>query len=302
MILIGKKFSSDSCENNLEKFNVNLQLSIKFSCIIFILLIFFHKLNNKSPEVSVIIPTFNRGNLIENCIKSVLNQTLSNIEILIIDDGSIDNTKDLIKNIDDKRIKYIKLRKNHGAANARNVGIKNAKGKYISFQDSDDIFYFNKLEKQLKNLINKNSSLDFCKIKVFLNESYYYFIPQKSREKRIIKGNFFEELITYGNFISTQSIFAKKKIFEKYLFDPNIPRLQDYDLILRMARNIKISYTKEVLVELHIQNDSITKSNQKLRKGIFLLLNKEYDFNEVEQISFMKYLINLLNKTNHLFF
>ena len=222
--------------------------------------------------INYIIPTFNRGNLIENSIKSVLNQTLNNIEILIIDDGSTDNTRNIIKNIDDKRIKYIKLGENKGASNARNVGIKKAKGEYIAFQDSDDIFYPHKLEKQLKNLNNKNSSLDFCKMKVFINDTYYYFIPRNTTDKRLRNRSIFEELISYGNFISTQAILAKKKILQKFWFDQDFPRLQDYDLLLRMVKKIKISYTREVLVDMHIQNDSISKSKEKLRYAIFLLL------------------------------
>ena len=111
--------------------------------------------------------------------KSVLNQTYKNIEIIVVDDGSTDNTKEEINKINDEKIKYIKLEKNTGGPNARNIGIKNSKGQYISFQDSDDIFYPNKLEKQIKNIINKNSNLDFCKIKVIHNSSYNYLKKPK---------------------------------------------------------------------------------------------------------------------------
>ncbi len=158
-------------EQNFCSFNIKLLSKL---ILINLALIFFSNINKENIKISVILPTFNRGNLIEKSIKSVLNQTFNNIEILIIDDGSNDNTKDIIKNIDDKRIKYIKLGKNKGACNARNVGIKKARGEYITFQDSDDILYPFKLEKQLKNLINNNSSLDFCKIRIFENDSYYY--------------------------------------------------------------------------------------------------------------------------------
>ena len=259
------------------------------------ILIFFSNINKENIKISVILPTFNRGNLIEKSIKSVLNQTFNNIEILIIDDGSNDNTKDIIKNIDDKRIKYIKLVKNKGACNARNVGIKKARGEYITFQDSDDILYPFKLEKQLKNLINNNSSLDFCKIRIFENDSYYYTIPKNLTEQRLINGSIFEVLISYGNFISTQAILSKKDILLNYMFDPLFPRLQDYDLILRMAPNIKISYTREVLVDIHIQNNSITRSKDKLKHTIFRLLTKQYNLNKEQKTSFYNYLLKLLN-------
>ena len=190
----------------------------------------------------------------------------------IVDDGSTDNTKEIIDKFEDERIKYIKLKKNRGGSNARNIGIQNAKGKFISFQDSDDIYYPDKLETQFKNLIYKNSNLDFCKIKVIFNDSYNCFYPNSRQEYSISHGKIFNELISKGNFISTQAMLIKKKFIIKYLFDPFLPRLQDFDLILRMIPKVKISYTKKVLVELHIQNDSVTLSQKKLRKAVDILL------------------------------
>ena len=229
-------------------------------------------LNNIDLKISIIIPTFNRGELITNSIKSVLNQTFQNLEVIIVDDGSSDNTKEIVKKIKDKRIKYIRLKENKGASNARNIGIKNAHGQYISFQDSDDIFYPNKLEEQLKNIINKRSNFDFCKINVIYNDSFSYFYPNKIVEDRLEKTDFFNELISHGNFISTQSILVEKEIIKNYIFDPNLPRLQDYDLILRMIPKLKISYTKKVLVDLHIQKNSLTRSPMKLKHAIEILL------------------------------
>ena len=117
-----------------------------------------------NDKISVIIPTYNRGKSIIQSINSVLEQTYHNLEILIVDDCSTDDTEYLISKIDDPRVKYIKLKENKGASFARNIGIKIATGKYISFQDSDDIYKNNKIEKQYINLIKKNSDFDFCKI------------------------------------------------------------------------------------------------------------------------------------------
>ena len=109
----------------------------------------------------VIIPTYNRARLLNRSLTSVLNQTYKNIEIIIVDDGSIDNTKKIIYKLNDNRIKYIKLKKNNGPSYARNFGIKKSKGEFISFQDSDDIYNEKKSEKQIKNLKRNNSDLDF---------------------------------------------------------------------------------------------------------------------------------------------
>ena len=254
------------------------------------------KLKKTDITISVIIPTFNRGNIISNSIKSVLNQTYQNFEIIVVDDGSTDNTKEEINKIRNNKIRYLKLKKNTGGSNARNIGIKYSHGQYISFQDSDDIFYPDKLEKQIKNIINENSDLDFCKIKVIINSTYNYFIPNVLQENSIFGGNIFEELLSGGNFISTQAILVRKKFIEKYLFDPNMPRLQDYDMILRMIPKVNISYTKDVLVDLHIQNDSLTSSPTKLKEAIYKLLKKKYNFNLSQKESFRNYLHFLLQR------
>lgn len=284
-------------DNNL----INQKIIFKLLFSILIIIIYL-KFNNIDFKVSVIIPTYNRGNLIINSIKSVLNQTFRNLEVIVVDDGSTDNTEDEVNKITDKRIKYIKLSSNRGGSNARNVGIKNATGQFISFQDSDDIFYPNKIEKQIKNIINKNSIFDFCKINVIYNSTYSYLIPNARQENSIIKGEIFNELISRGNFISTQSMIIRTKYMKNHLFDIEMPRLQDYDVILSMIPKVKISYTNEVLVDLHIQNNSVTHSPSKLKKAIYILLNKKYDFNKSQKESFLKYLKYLLkfyfNKTN----
>ena len=274
--------------------HINRKILFKLFFFSFCILIIVYKLLNLNYKISVIIPTYNRGNIIENSIKSVLNQTYKNFEVIIIDDGSTDNTKEIIDKFDDKRIKYIKINENLGGSNARNIGIRHATGRYISFQDSDDISYTNKLELQFNNMINQNSNLDFCKIKVIYNNSYYNFVPTEYQEKKIIRGKIFSELIKNGNFISTQSILVRKKFIEKYLFDINMPRLQDYELILRMIPNVKISYTKKVLVELHIQKDSIQNSNEKLKKAIYILLKKNFSFNPFHKKKLSVYLNKLL--------
>ena len=267
---------------------------VKLLIFAFVILIIL-KIIYYNIKISVIIPTYNRETLIVDSINSVLNQTYKNLEVIIVDDGSVDNTQQEIDKIKDNRIKYIKLEKNYGAPNARNIGIKNAVGQLISFQDSDDILYPNKLEKQFHNIINKKSNLDFCKIKVIFNSSYSFFYPNARQEKSIFDGNIFNELISKGNFISTQAILAKTNFIKKYYFDPEMPRLQDYDIILRMIPKVKISYTKDVLMDLIIHEDSITHSKIKLIKAVDILLKKNYNFNPKQKILFENYLKRVLN-------
>ena len=228
--------------------------------IVDILLIIINNSKN-DMGISIIIPVYNRKKLIGKSLKSALNQTYKNIEIIVIDDGSKENIEEEIDKVGDKRIKYIRLSKNKGSCYARNIGVKYSVKEYITFLDSDDKLHPKKLEKQMNNIIKSKSNFDFCKLMV--NSNKKYIIPNHSIEKEIYKGNkenILNELVSKGNFISTQSIIVKKSIIEKYLFDNELLRLQDYDLVLRMFPSLKISFTNETLINLYIQKDSITNN------------------------------------------
>jgi glycosyltransferase involved in cell wall biosynthesis len=165
----------------------------------------------KNPTVSVIIPTYNRENLIGRAIYSVLKQTYQDFEIIVIDDDSTDNTREVIKEFQrkDKRIKYIKHGKNKGGSAARNTGIREAKGKYIAFQDSDDEWLSGKLEKQIKMF--KKAPLEIGVIYTGfwrIEEDKKEYIPSDKIIKK--EGDIHIELLK-GNFVTTQSIVVRKE-------------------------------------------------------------------------------------------
>ena len=115
--------------------------------------------------ISVILPTYNRAKEIPKSIESILNQTYQNFELIIIDDGSTDNTQEVVARYQDKRIRYIKnMTSKHGVSVARNIGIRESVGKYITFNDSDDVFYPDKLEKQLAFLESEKADVTFCAV------------------------------------------------------------------------------------------------------------------------------------------
>ena len=255
--------------------NLILKLKILFLILTYLISMIIYLIILSREKISIIIPTYNREKLIIRSISSILNQTYHNIEVILIDDGSTDNTKKIISQIKDKRFRYIKLRKNKGSNVARNIGIQKAIGNYITFQDSDDFFHSDKLEKQINNLRKYNSDFDFCKMRIHINNKKKEIHPNKKQEKKILNNETINELCN-GNFISTQSMLVKKSYIKKYLFDPEFPRLQDYDLVLRMLPNMKVSYTREILIELYRQNDSISNSQKKYKKAKELLLKKKY--------------------------
>ena len=168
------------------------------------------------------------------------------------------------------------MKERKGANYARNIGISKATGKYISFQDSDDLYRINKLEKQYKNLIKKKSDFDFCKICLHFNSSNKIVFPRKYHEKKI-KRNKIKEALCNGNFISTQSILINATLIKRNLFDINMPRFQDYDLILRIAPISNISYTHEILVDLFRKEDSISNNLNFFNKSLSLLSLKKYN-------------------------
>ena len=120
------------------------------------------KTENKNHLVSVIIPTYNRATLVSRAIKSVFNQTYTNYEIIVVDDGSTDNTQAVLKDYSD-RIKYI-YQENAGVSAARNRGIKEAKGKWVAFLDSDDIWMPAKLSRQVEILKKSKSKVSYTNI------------------------------------------------------------------------------------------------------------------------------------------
>lgn len=239
--------------------------------------------------ISVVIPTYNRENTVVKSINSVLKQTYSDIEVIIVDDASTDNTTSKIKKIIDKRIKIIELKKNCGATVARNVGIKNANGSYIAFQDSDDYWYPNKLEMQIEFLKMNNS--DFIGCMMMSNDG-----KKKTLIKRLSKTNRInkDDLIP-RNFISTQTILAKREVFDKYLFDETIERYQDWDLVLRVCDSYKVNFQDEVLVDQYLQEDSLTKNMEKSFYSLKKIIEKNgtFFFNNKKKRAEMYYLLGL---------
>lgn len=215
--------------------------------------------------ISVIIPTYNRGDTIIRSINSVLNQTYSNIEIIVIDDNSNDNTNEIIQQIGDKRLKYIRLSENRGACYARNYGLEVAKGEYIAFQDSDDEWLPNKLEKQLSYLINNDIDVVSCRMKV-IDRNKSTIFPQNNKLNK--------EDIYLENYISTQTILGKKKCFIEEKFDTELPRFQDWDLAIRLINKYRVSIMDEILVNVYIQENSISKSQDKAIKAMDIFLKK----------------------------
>lgn len=203
-------------------------------------------------SISVVIPTYNRASLLPKAIESVLEQTVQPLEILIVDDHSTDNTREVVESFKNEKIKYMINSRRKGANGARNTGILQAKGDYIAFQDSDDIWMQTKLEKQ-SNHCKEHPEVDmvFCSLSI---ENLNRIVP-----KREVAAEEIRPLLERGNFISTQTIYMKREVAEENLFDEDLKRFQDWDFCIRISRKYLIHHLNEVLAIADVQNDSISK-------------------------------------------
>ncbi|MBW4614357.1 MAG: glycosyltransferase family 2 protein [Desmonostoc vinosum HA7617-LM4] len=185
------------------------------------------------PVVSVVIPTFNRAHLLPKAIASVLAQTISNFELVIVDDGSTDNTVEVVNEFSDIRIKFLPLGKNYGGNYARNQGIKATNAELVAFLDSDDEWLPRKLELQLARLEDSNhpqATVVYCQ----------YCEHQELTDSQIIveasyEGNVFDQLLKGWCPALSTFMIKHSSILEVGGFDETLPSFQDYDLFLRLA-------------------------------------------------------------------
>ena len=225
------------------------------------------------PLVSVVIPTYNREGTICDCLDSVCNQTYPNIEIIVVDDCSTDNTKEIILNYKDSRVKYYRLQSNSGACVARNKGVELASGDIVAFQDSDDIWHKQKLEKQVHYLLLGKYEFITCGFIRFGHGK-----EEKIGYKDI--GNDKTEVfcnLLNGNWVSTQTIVCYKYCFEKISFDKRVRRFQDWDIALQAVKYYRIGAMNEYLVNVYLQDDSITVKNKTYESMIYILGKHKVD-------------------------
>ncbi len=233
-------------------------------------------MNVKDPLISVIIPTYNRGHLINRAIQSILNQSYKDFEIIVVDDGSIDNTKEVIESFRDERIRYIHYKENKGANAARNIGIRAAKGDYIAFQDSDDEWLPQKLEKQIKILKDAPSDvgLVYTSFWRIMNDRRLYIPPKEIKPKE----GYIHINLLKGNFISTQTMLLRKECFEKAgMFDENLPRLQDWDMVIRLSKHYLIRIIDMPMVNSYYTSESISENSSSLVRAYKMILSKYRD-------------------------
>lgn len=209
--------------------------------------------------VSVIIPTYNRKSVVKNSIQSVLNQTYSAFELLIIDDGSTDDTESLIKQMKDSRIRYIKMPENEGVAAARNVGINEAKYSYIAFQDSDDLWMETKLEKQMKVITeNPDIGLIYCPYECRKADGQLLTVPDDNIPTQEKQGNIYRHMLRRNTIGTPTALLRKECLIAAGGFCESLTCLEDWELFLRVTQRYQVAFLEEALVFANLSTDGVS--------------------------------------------
>lgn len=230
----------------------------------------FSSVNSGLPLVSVIIPTYNSAKYLHECLESVFQQSYPRIEIIVVDDGSTDNTKELLSGVE-SRIKHISIQ-NHGAGVARNFGILAASGKYLAFLDSDDIWHKDKISLQVAALENFNADIVYCGVKEFFQNGSFGRTFHPIYEGHI--NEVYRRNPTYDPFLGGPgTVLMKTELLARVgIFDPSVPGpSEDWDFFRRACKVSKVKFLEDILLFRRIHDHNISRSS----------LNKYYLSNRI---------------------
>lgn len=236
---------------------------------------------NYKPLVSVVVPTHNVEKYIKDCLLSVINQTYHELDIVIVDDFSSDNTVEIIKSLNDSRIRIFRNNKNKGAAFSRNLGIEKSNGEYISFLDGDDIWDLNKIEKQIKFMLDNNILFCSC-FYDFINDNNikngkYMSAPKKITHKQFLK----------TDYIGCITVIYKKSIYPNLMIPETILKRNDYALWIKLSEKADCYVLPDILASHRTREGSLSSGSKiHLFKFHKLLFQSLYDFNEFKSCFF----------------
>lgn len=235
--------------------------------------------------ISVILPTYNRSATLVASIKSVLTQSYADLELIVVDDGSAEEIEKIVRSVDDPRIKFVRRPQNGGAAAARNTGLEHAKGDYIAFQDSDDLWLPGKLEKQFALLSAMPSHIGVvvgAKI-LYGRDNQWNFGPGRVCYAPLPEGRLCLDEDQLGhllteNRISLQNALFRKNCFPKSTwFDTCATANEDWGFAIQLARYTTIYEDVEPVVLGFISVDSISMNRRRETIGMLRILRHNRD-------------------------
>jgi glycosyltransferase involved in cell wall biosynthesis len=226
--------------------------------------------------ISVIIPVYNRSGLIKESVGSVLGQSYTELEVIVVDDGSTDDTPEKVEDIirSDKRVRLVRLDKNKGAQVARKTGVKAAMGKFIAFLDSDDIWYPEKLKKQLKRFeeLGDQVAVVHGDLNIFSEATG----EERLYRARKLSGDVYKELLQRpGPLLQCMMIRRSAINDEVDIIDTALVSWQEWDLSINLSKNHKFAFIDEPLMLYNIHaGDTISKDMLRDIEGYLYIVDK----------------------------
>lgn len=244
-----------------------------------------------SEKVSIVLPTYNSAKYVRQSIDSCLNQTHGNIELIIVDDGSTDETHEIIKSYKDERIKYLRHETNKGLPHALNTGFAKATGEYLTWT-SDDNFYAEKaIEKMLSFLRDKNCPFVYC--------DFYQFEDDNLSNRNIVK---LPDLIALENSNTIGPCFLYSRKIMEFVgdYDPVTELAEDYDYWIRISKKFSMCHLNEPLYFFRRHNESLYVSKYYEVKVVDFLVRLRNDILDIDQVTNL--FINLIAQKRGGFF
>lgn len=215
------------------------------------------------PLVTVVMATYNGEQFLAEAIESVLDQTYRNFEFIIVDDGSTDNTAQIIKAFEDDRIKYVRKEKNSGIADSLNLGISIAKGKYIARIDDDDVCMSNRFEKQVA-ILEKREEVILCTSNVILNKDTINKLEEEVHEDIKMQ-------LLFNNAIVHPTVMIRKEVLLKHKYNPKKVPSEDYDLWSRLIWEGEFYKIREPLI--FYRYHKLSETSQRRKEQLLLNVN-----------------------------
>jgi len=206
------------------------------------------------PKISIIIPTYNRSKLLTETVDSVLNQSLSDLEVLIVDDGSTDETRSVVKQIRDKRVRYF-YKENKGIGSARNLGLLHCCGEYVSFLDDDDLWPENYLATMVSNLERKPEyGAAYSLFKNFYPDGK---IKDAFGSDRFLSGWLTKHYYKKIPCILPSASLFRKNVWNNFWWDESLSKFEDVEAFLRLSAKIQFLYVPNTFIKRRLSQDRI---------------------------------------------
>jgi glycosyltransferase involved in cell wall biosynthesis len=230
---------------------------------------------SSSPLVSIVIPCYNHSNYLPTAIESILKQTYSTTEIIVVDDGSTDNTRQVAQSY--PGVKYI-YQNNQGLSASRNTGIKNSEGDYLIFLDADDWLYPEAIKINLGYLLQNKAAafVSGAHDKIFIEKN---IVEEKKRD---VNSSYVSLL--QGNYISMiAAVLFQKWVFDEYMYDITLKSCEDYDLYLKISRKYPIIHHTEKIAAYRIHNTNMSSNIPAMLSCVLSVLRRQKKWIKTEE-------------------